>query len=159
MKLQRLFHTKSNTSGNYTCGYLSFTGFDSFCLEDTFNESKIPGETRIPAGIYELKIRKELTPLTIKHRKDYQTAWFKANPNWFHIEVTGIKNYSGVYVHSGNDDSHTLGCLLPAFAFDMTKTDKQTSASLLAVDKFYSMIYPRLLSGERIFITIKDELP
>jgi Family of unknown function (DUF5675) len=158
--LQRLYHTKEIASGDYTCGFLfnDDDSFRSFLLEDTHNENKIAGVTRIPAGIRELKLRKEDTPLTIKHRSTYDTPWFEANPGWYHIEVTGIPNYTGVYIHSGNDDSHTLGCLLPNFAFDTTLNDKQGSKSLAAVDKFYSIVYPLLLAGKRVFIDVRDEI-
>lgn len=157
--LQRLFHTIANQGGDYTCGFLRSEdySFKSFCLEDTYHDKKIAGVTRIPEGFYELKLRREDTPLTIKHRASYQTEWFKSNPGWYHIEVTGIANYSGVYIHSGNDDSHTLGCLLPAYTFDMTKSNNQTSNSLLAVDKFYSIAYPKLIAGTKCFIEIRNE--
>lgn len=160
--LKRLYHTTKLTTGNYTCGFLTndVQSFRSFCLEDGVSPTgqKIAGQTRIPAGKYELKLQKTDTPLTIKHRKDYaNTGWFKANPNWYHIEVTGIPNYAGVYVHSGNDDAHTLGCLLPNYAFDLSVTDNQGSKSLLAVSDFYAICYPLLEKGEKVFIDVKDE--
>src|SRR5690606_2699229 len=49
--------------------------FNSFVIEDEYREVKVKGETRIPAGRYELKIRKQDTPLTLKYRKRY--------PEWF----------------------------------------------------------------------------
>lgn len=159
--LQRLYHTKGIASGDYTCGFLrnDVETFRSFLLEDTYNPTKIAGITRIPAARYELKINKVLTPLTKTHREAYKsTPWFKANPDWYHIEVTGIVGYSGVYIHSGNDDSHTLGCLLPNYSFDMTKLDSQGSNSLTAVDKFYSIVYPLLLNDTKVFIKIMNEL-
>jgi len=156
---QRLYYTKGIKGGDYTCGFLTndIKTFRSFTLEDTHNDTKIAGDTRIPSGFYELKLRMADTPLTIKHRAGYKTEWFKANPEWYHIEITGIQNYTGVYIHSGNDDAHTLGCLLPAFTFDMTKGNNQTSNSLLAVDKFYSIVYPLLMVGTKCFIEMRDE--
>src|SRR5687768_11457935 len=117
---QRLYHTKTNPKGNYTLGFFTndIKSFRSLLLEDTHHDTKIAGDTRIPAGFYELKLREEDTPLTLKHRKDYaDLPWFKENPDWFHIEITGIKNFNGVYFHSGIDDSHTLGCNLPCYGF------------------------------------------
>lgn len=159
--LQRLYHTSGNPAGDYSGSFLQVDNgekFRSFVIEDTYRKDKIKGETRIPSGYYELKIHKELTPLTKKHRLDYaKTDWFKDHPNWFHIEVTGIPNYSGVYVHSGVDDSHTAGCLLPCYALDSIVTDRPGSKSLIAVSAFYALIYPRLEAGERIYIEVKDE--
>lgn len=158
--LQRLYHTVTNAQGNYSCGFLTndAQSFRSWCLEDGPNAVKIAGQTRIPAGFYELALRKEDTPLTVKHRNDYKDLpWFKAHPGWFHIEVTKVPNYSGVYVHSGNDDSHTLGCLLPAYLFDMSLKDKPTAKSMLAVNDFYATAYPILETGGKCFIEIRDE--
>ena len=158
--LQRLYHTDSLAEGDYTCGFLTNEEqtFRSFVLEDGPNAVKIKGETRIPAGFYELALMKADTPLTIKHRAAYKDLpWFKAHPGWFHIEVTKIPNYSGVYVHSGNDDAHTLGCLLPAYLFDMSLKDKQSGKSMLAVNDFYAVTYPVLDGGGKAFIEIRDE--
>src|SRR5258707_967633 len=113
---QRNFHTVGNPKGDYTLGIntCDFAPYKSFILEDTFHPTKIAGETRFKAGLYPLAIRKELTELTKKHREAYAKnpdgTWFKANPDWFHIEITKIPEYSGCYIHSGIDDSHTKGC-------------------------------------------------
>ena len=157
---QRLFYTKGNPQGDYSASFIHNEdySFKSWILEDTHHDTKIAGATRIPAGFYELKLKKEDTPLTIKHRAAYQTKWFKANPGWFHVEVTGIANYSGVYLHSGNDDAHTLGCLLPAYSLDMSLANNQTSKSLLAVDDFYSIVHPLLWKGTKCFIEIRNEI-
>ncbi len=158
---QRLFHTKGNPKGDYTLGHLfnDAETFHSFNLEDTYHEVKIPGETRIPAGIYYLKLNKADTPLTLKHREAYKNSpWFKANQGWYHVEITGIQNYKGVYFHSGNDDSHTLGCNLPCFAFDLSKQDMPSSLSLAATDKFYSIVYPLLMAGKEVLLDVRDEI-
>lgn len=157
---QRLYFTKGLQTGDYTCGFFhnEEDTFRSFLLEDTYHENKIPGVTRIPAGFYELKIHKADTPLTIKHREAYkESSWFKAHPGWYHIEITGVPNYSGVYFHSGVDDSHTLGCNLPCFGFDMSLKDNQGSKSLMAVDAFYSVAYPILEAGQKVFLETRDE--
>lgn len=157
---QRLFHTKSLPSGDYSLSFIHCDEieFRCFALEDTFNATKIAGRTRIPADLYELKLRKELTPLTVKHRESYKELWwFKANPNWWHIEITAIKNYSGVYYHSGIDDKHTLACVLPAYSFDMTKVNDQSALSKLATNNFYSKVHPILESGRKVWTQIKDE--
>lgn len=158
--LKRQYHTLTNKDGNYTIGFLTNEeqSFRSLVLEDGYNKDKIHGQTRIPAGFYELGLRKEDTPLTLRHREAYKgLAWFDKNPDWYHIEVLKIPGYSGVYVHSGNDDSHTLGCLLPAYQLDMTLMEKPTSKSMLAVNDFYAIAYPLLDKGSKVHIEIRDE--
>lgn len=157
--LQRLLHTSNNPQGDYTVSHLTNReNYNSFVIEDTFREVKVKGQTRIPSGFYELKIRKEDTPLTLKHRLNYASLpWFRNNPKWFHIEVTGITNYSGVYIHTGNDDSHTAGCLLPCFEVNLSKKDNPGAMSSAATDMFYSIVYPLLEAGTKVFIEVRDE--
>lgn len=158
---QRLFHTKGNPKGDYSLAllYNDDSSFRSFNLEDTYNEKKIAGVTRIPAKIYKLKINKVDSPLTIKHREAYKKMpWFGANPGWYHIEIADIEGFKYVYFHAGNDDSHTLGCNLPNFSFDLSKQDMQGSLSLAATDKFYSIVYPLLIAGKEVLLDVRDEI-
>ena len=161
---QRNFHTDGNPNGNFTLGVLQadFDPFKSFILEDTKRDTKVPGETRFSAGLYPRVIRKELTPLTAKHRASYAKnpdgVWFKANPDWYHIEIAKIPNYNGCYIHSGIDDSHTKGCNLPSYGFDLSKLDDQGFKSLKATNDFYALVYPLLLDGKVIWWETRDEI-
>ncbi len=161
---QRNFHTVGNPKGDYTLGIVTcdFDPYKAFILEDTFHEVKIPGETRFKYGLYPLALRKEDTPLTIKHREAYAKhpdgLWFKDNPGWYHIEITKIPDYSGCYVHSGVDDSHSRGCNLPCYGFDLSKQDNPGSLSLKATNDFYALVYPLLLDNKVIWWEAKDEI-
>lgn len=156
--LQRLFFTKGLLKGDYTVGFLTENSgrFRSFCIEDTWRAQKVFGETRIPAGLYQLKIHAAETPLTLKNRLAYNTPsnnWFK-----FHIEVMGIPGYGDVFIHSGNDDSHTEGCLLPNYVVDSSAPDMPGSKSIIAVEAFYKLAYPILESGsDTILLDVRDE--
>lgn len=147
-KIQRLFD-----NGVYTLDHLvnDAKTFHSFVIEDVARAVKVPGETRIPAGFYTLGIRKDDTPLTLKHRTAYG-SWFK-----YHIEILNILNFHGVYIHSGNDASHTEGCITPGYAFDITSTSNQQGKSTIAVKDFYAIVYPKLEAGEKVFLEIRDE--
>lgn len=127
--------------------------FLNYILEDEFREIKVKGETRIPAGYYELKIRKEDTPLTIKHREAYG-QWFK-----YHIEVTGVPNFQGIYIHAGNNDTHTDGCLLIGNSQNNHHTVQGNPlvSSIDGTRRVYELIYPELEAGRKVFIEIRDE--
>lgn len=160
---QRNFFTTNNPNGNFTLGLLTcdFDPFKAFILEDTYRPTKIPGETRHKAGLYWLELRKELTPLTKKHRIAYAAHedgwWFKKNPDWYHIEIMGIPDYIGCYIHSGIDDSHTKGCNLPSYSFDLSKSENPGAKSVRATNDFYALVYPLLLEGKKIWYETKDE--
>jgi len=145
-----------NDNGKSTVGalYLENKRLFSWTLEDEHRDVKVKGETRIPANTYELKIRKEDTPLTIKHRTSYG-AWFK-----YHIEITGIPNFTGVYVHAGNDETHTDGCLLLGDTLLNNESFEKNNLanSTQAVERFYKLVYPIIDAGkEKVFIEIQDE--
>lgn len=144
-------------NGNSTQGLLlervgDWLKFFSHCLEDERRAVKVIHETRFPAGLYPLKIRKEDTPLTIKHRADYG-LWFK-----YHIEITGIPNFSDVYVHSGISEKHTSGCLLLNDTANNNMIEVGDMArSKQAVQRFYNQVYPYLDEGGEAFLEVRDE--
>jgi hypothetical protein len=149
-KLQRLYHNEK-----FTISFLISDDnlYRSFVCEDTFRAVKVAGETRIPAGFYPLGIRKEDTPLTIKHRNNpaYKAWGFK-----YHIEILNIPNFKGVYVHSGSSAEDTEGCITPGYMFDLT-AEVQQGKSMISVRDFYAIVYPKLEADEKVFLQIEDE--
>ena len=144
---QRLLHDNKQTFG-----ILQGDGFKSaFTLEDEPREVKVKGETRIPAGLYVLKIRKEDTPLTLKHRKAYGD-WFS-----YHIEITNVAGFSGIYIHAGNDETHSDGCLLLGDCLDLSLDKNPLTKSTVAVKRFYELAYPVLEHGGIVYLEIVDE--
>lgn len=120
-------------------------------LEDEFREEKIAKETRIPAGIYKLAIREQLTPLTEKYRKRYP-GWFE-----FFIEVLNVPNFKYIYLHSGITDDWTDGCLL--LALNRTRSNGKQSLvdSPQGMKKFYDEVYQYLKEGKEVIYEIRDE--
>lgn len=150
-KLQRLKSDK-----NQTFGMVTGEGYQAWSLEDEPRIVKVKGETRIPSGTYELTIRKEDTPLTIKHRQAYNklgNIWFS-----YHIEVSNVPNFTGVYIHSGNDQTHTDGCLLFGDTLTITGNVNPLTESTKAIERFYRLVFPELEKGTKCFIEITDEL-
>jgi len=140
-----------STTKTDTLGFL-FIGDDFFCytLEDGFNEQKVKGETRIPEGIYKLKLRKEETPLTKEYREKF--SWFK-----FHIELENVPEFNYVYIHIGNDHTDTKGCiLLGNIANNNQIKEAYIYNSTDAFERFYKKIYPLLEKGEQITIQITE---
>lgn len=136
-------------TGNQTIGYLLINGI-YFCwtLEDEFRKEKKKGDTRIPNGVYQLGIMKADTPLTLKHRKSYG-SWFK-----YHIEITKVPNFTGIYIHAGNDETHTDGCLLLGDTLNNPNIVPKNPLlnSTQAVKRFYEIVYPLLEQGEQVLI-------
>jgi hypothetical protein len=130
--------------------------FFCFVLEDEHRDVKVMEETRIPAGKYQLKILKADTPLTVKHRisynKGYKTPWFV-----YHIEITGIPNFSGVYMHAGIFETHTAGCPLLAYGAQKVNDAQSLSMSTIAVKDWYAQVYEHLNDGGEAWLDVRDE--
>lgn len=120
-------------------------------------EKKVSGETRIRAGLWPLEIRKEETTLTLKHRTDYAKLGWKEFK--FHIEIK-TPDFVGTYVHSGIDQKHTDGCLLMMDTMGNLNVDKENlgSRSLVAVRRWYEIVYPFLDGGGKAFMEFRDEI-
>ena len=125
--------------------------FHCYTLEDEQRDYKFAGETRIPSGFYEIKINKTETPLTLKYRKRY--SWFK-----YHLEITGIKNFKSVYIHIGNKDEDTDGCILVGDNADNNRIGYGSiSNSTQAFCRLYKYMYDHLETNVKCFIEIRDE--
>ncbi len=137
--------------GETTLGLL-FVDDTFFCytLEDTFNEVKIQGNTRIPEGKYKLNFNLNETPLTLKYRQKY--PWFT-----YHLEVKNVKDFKNIYIHSGGTHQHTEGCILISTGLNVTDTAKFLNQSRQTFRNFYLQISNKLKSDENIRLFIFDE--
>jgi hypothetical protein len=68
---------------------------------------KIPNETRIPAGTYDIKFRKAGGMYQKYMTRDWCKEWFEG-----HLHMQDVPNFTWIYCHPGNTNDHTSGCLL-----------------------------------------------
>lgn len=150
-KLQRY-----SDNGNSTQGLLMILDnvkpvFKCYVLEDEYREEKVIGETRIDAGLYEIKKRQELTPLTKRYREKFD--WFD-----YHLELQAVPRHDFIYIHIGNDEKDTAGCLLVQDkANNNTIEEGFNSSSTPAFKRIYLEISRRLDQGNRVFLRVCDE--
>jgi len=119
-----------------------------FTLEDEKRDVKIKSETRIPAGQYEITLR----TVGIMH-----TKYSLRSPG--HKGMLWIRNVPGfdfIYIHIGNTDEDTAGCLLVGQNLSIGKNF--ISSSALAYQAIYTQIIKAIEQKERVFIQIVDEL-
>lgn len=99
-----------------TIGELYIDGkFECYTLEDVERDVKIPSETAIPKGTYEVKIT-------------YSNRFKRLLP-----VLLNVPGFTGVRVHSGNTNHDTEGCVLVG----MTKGNDLVSKSRLAFDRLF----------------------
>lgn len=149
-----IFNNRIAHTSNSSLGLLSFEKENPIgvIIEDEPRKEKIKKETRIPYGRYKLGIRKEDTPLTLKHRKKYG-SWFR-----YHIEVLNVPNFSYIYFHAGNNEKHTDGCQIGGYIMKIVNGEFECRESILFMKEFYNRVYPLLEKGVTVYYNIIDEI-
>jgi len=143
---KRVAHTEKST-----LGILSINDkIVGFVLEDEPREVKIKGQTRIPAGEYEIKFRKSLTPLTAKYRKKFD--WFT-----YHLELQNVPNFTGIYIHIGNYETDTDGCQLVGKGASIHFNNYMILNSTVMFRKIYKIISDELKKGNRVTYKIVND--
>jgi len=126
---------------------------ECFTLEDQFQKEKVKGETRIPNGRYKIEFREAVTPMTERYRATH--TWFT-----YHLHITDVKGFEYVYIHAGNTDDHTDGCVLlgDSLVNNQVKVGKITDGflgnSVQAYERVYKKVFAALKAGEDVFIDI-----
>ena len=141
--------TRLVSDSNSTLGALqTLVGTFATC-EDEFRLDKVPGETRIPAGTYRVELRPASTSGMGKRYMEKFGDWHKGM-----MEITGIKGFTDVYLHIGNDEGDSRGCPLVAFRanYDCMTIGRSTEAYMLLAQ----WLIPMLTDGFRVFIEIED---
>jgi hypothetical protein len=110
---------------------------ECFGLEDEFRSVKVAGDTRIPAGTYPLRLRKE----------GRYHAKYVAKFSW-HLGMLHVRDVPGfefILIHIGNNEKDTEGCLLVGKARDY-KT-MTISSSAVAYEAFYKKVVKEVIKG------------
>lgn len=137
---------------NYTRGMLvqglDYDAFNFLCdtLEDVHRDVKVPGETRIPAGVYELRLRAEGG----KYKKYLDRFGEWQRPGMLH--VTNVPGFEWILIHPGNTPKDTEGCLLVGDGYDAGAVMQ----SVAAYERIYKHIVEYMNNGERVWITYVD---
>lgn len=143
----RYMHDDTTTVGLL---YIENT-FQCYTLEDTYHQVKVPGDTRVPAGIYQVGFSKEETSLTKKYRDLY--------PDWFtyHIEIMNVPEFSSIYIHNGGDYRDTEGCLLVSDSLSAGSSSTVLTNSKNTFKRIYQKLEGFLHDQKSISIIIRDE--
>ena len=141
-----------NTTSDSTLGVLFINGqFTCYSVEDTWHFEKVAGETRIPAGTYEVRLRNE-GGLTKKYADKYPSM--HRGMLW----LQGVPGFQWVYIHVGNTAKASEGCILVGLD---PNSAVESDAFVGSSGNAYKMIYPPIAdaieSGEGVQITVRDD--
>jgi hypothetical protein len=141
LRVDRYQHNEQETFGRF---YIDDV-YQCYTLEDQHRDVKVKGDTRIPAGTYEVVLRREGG-----FHLNYSKRFADIHKGMLH--VTNVPNFQFILIHVGNTELDTHGCLLVG----LTKTGKAIGQSVAAYKKIYPPIAKVLLAGERVLITYND---
>lgn len=120
-----------------------------FTLEDEFREVKVAGKTRIPDGVYHLKLR-TYGGTHEKYLQRYGSDFHKGM-----IEVMDVPGFTDILFHTGNTDDHTAGCILVGYGLEHNrKGEGRLTRSGDAYVDIYPIIQRALTAGEDVTLQI-----
>ena len=144
IRMKRVF-----ANDDATLGVMSFNGFQCVTLEDEYREVKVAGETRIPAGRYEIDLRTE-SPMADRYRLNFG-SWHKGM-----LWLQDVPGFNYVYIHVGNDDEDTSGCVLVGRTMDTEYKAFSIGYSRTTYEELARRVFQCFDAGEQVFIEIED---
>ena len=141
LKLKRILKGDAYTIGKlyidgvYFCDTLEDTdrGLTSDLTEEQIKKIKVYSMTAIPTGTYKIDIT-------------FSPRFKKKMPI-----LLDVKGFTGIRIHSGNNDTHTSGCILCGY----NKIKGQLTDSKIVTAKLYAMIENSINDKNEVEITIE----
>lgn len=155
----RLWLERFGFGRDSTLGRLSIAEGDEepeevcYTIEDERRTKKVPGETCIPAGVYKIELRAEggMHPKYVDRYPELHRGML-----W----LQNVPNFTYVYIHKGNTDDHTDGCILPnevpVCLPDGEFVGQRSEPAYLTV---YKRAVEAMDAGEEVVISITEKGP
>ena len=146
-----LFIVDDSAENPHGEGFRCKRSFVCYTLEDEHRDEKKYGETRIPAGTYKIKLRKEGG-----YHQKYSKRFPKIHRGMLHI--TDVPNFEYILIHCGNTDEHTAGCLLVGDSQENNQINENgfIGKSTQAYKRIYPRIAEALVNNKEVLITYND---
>lgn len=127
------------------------SNFECYTVEDEERQIKVPGETAIPRGVYEVLLRDE-GGMHADYLARYGPEWHKGM-----LWIMNIPDFKWVYFHAGNDEGDTEGCPLVGSAINTFNGEDviPPGKSREAYEKFYPKVRDAILKGERVLLHVE----
>ena len=124
--------------------------FHCFTCEDEYRAEKVAKETRIPAGTYEIKLR-AVSGMATRYRSKLG-SWHEGM-----LHLQDVPGFEWIYIHIGNTDDHTEGCILVGYGATAKLGSGMTVQS--STDAYIALAkacYAAWRRGEGVSIEIVD---
>jgi hypothetical protein len=154
LRLDRVQSDAESTLGKLWVLAAPVAVFLAWSCEDGYRAVKVPGETRIPAGIYALGLK----PLGTSRFDAKYTARFGAAFHKGMVEIRDVPGFEGVLLHIGNTEKDTAGCVLIGAAWGRDAGGHyQVLQSETAYRRVYPMLRDALMRGEECTLEVVDD--
>lgn len=125
--------------------------FECYTLEDEHRTEKVRGETRIPAGVYEVGLR-TVGGFHNRYLKRYGEDFHKGM-----LELKNVPDFKYILIHAGNDDDDTDGCILVGDTANNNQiADGFISHSRNAYKRLYAKVIAAMERGESVHYVIEE---
>lgn len=132
---------------NHTIGLLLLQrAFFCYSLEDQFRRTKVAGETRIPPGRYRIVLRTDDTPTNRRYAERFDDEHHGM------LWLQGVPGFEYVYIHIGNTDEDTEGCILVG---DQAYPDR-LGLSTPAYLRLYRKLATKIMAGDEVYLNLHD---
>ena len=142
IEMNRFYSDREATQGIMRFGDC----FPVYTLEDEKRDVKVMNETRIPRGRYEIKLR-DAGGMNERYKDR-----FPNHRGMLHLQ--DVPNFEWVYIHIGNHDDQTSGCILVGEGENSAMT---VSRSTEAYNRVYAKCLETFNAGGKVYILISDE--
>lgn len=144
---------RNSHDDNSSLGSLSIDGRpECYVVEDEPRLKKVKGETRIPAGRYEIKL-KPASRFDARMTAKYGATWHRGM-----LWLQNVPGFEFILIHTGNTEKDTEGCLIVGRnKVPNGKGGGSVSGSAIAYEALYPKVRDAILRGEKVFITVRDE--
>ncbi len=152
MKLEVIrISSESDSSSGLVFDVTEGRKFLCYSLEDEYRNEKVKHETRVPAGTYQIQLRK-VGGFNARYAKKYGD---------FHkgmLHVQDVPGFEYILIHTGNTDEHTSGCLIVGDSQENNQLLKNgfIGKSVQAYKRIYPAMAEALENGEEVTITYVD---
>jgi len=152
LNLYRDSQGQDSTIGRLTIGTGASEYLFCYTCEDQRQLEKVAGETRIPHGEYEIKLRKG-SPMANRYNNAHGDI---GHDGMLHLQ--NVPDFDFVYIHIGNNHEDTEGCILVGYSatIDSVNGGGTIQRSTPAYKNLYRLVKPAIDSGETITIRIFD---
>ncbi|OGV08712.1 MAG: hypothetical protein A2499_05085 [Stygiobacter sp. RIFOXYC12_FULL_38_8] len=124
--------------------------FECYTLEDQFQEVKVKHETRIPDGIYNVKIR--------THGRWHES--FKRKFPMSHkgmLEIADVPGFTDILIHTGNTDDDSSGCILVGVNVDEKDFTILPGTSTPAYLNMYKKVIAAIARKEEVLLIVESK--